>query len=620
MKHKLISPNTNFILTIIFFCLVKVGLQSSFGQQSKTDSLISELKTTKADTSRVNLFYMISDALYDEAKPDSAIKYARQGLDLSKQNDYKKGESKCLNALGLGYYQLGKFDTALVYFKERLKIVVKLQDSMGIAGVYDNIGAIQNHFGMSEIALELRINANKIYEALNKKIHLASGYVWIGNIYKEQGEYTVALNHYLKSLKIYQDENEEQYIAYSLVNISSIYRYLKQNDLAKEYAIEAKTIFEETKNPNGVGVSLHRLAKAYTQEGNYKNSIKYLKEAKTIFEKIPNTYYLAIVNNQLGANYFDLGNVEEALKYINYAHTAAQKIGDLSLISQIYRDIGSTYLKMLNYSKALEYIDKSKELSIMLKQKQAMLQLTKYYINVYSHLNQPDSVLKYFNSYQELSDSLFSEQNSRSIAEMQTKYDTEKKEKELEVSAIKIEKKKLQVTLLSILAFVLILSGIIIYILQRKKYQKNILLAKSSIEKNKLEDSEVKCRIRNTVSDKVTKSILKKLSNEIENEKCYLDKELTITSLASKLKTNRDYLSQIINEIYGKNFNEFINSHRIKESINILEKIVSGEIENWTMNVVAEKSGFKHTSTFNPAFKSITQISPGDYKKALKKM
>ncbi len=246
------------------------------------------------------------------------------------------------------------------------------------------------------------------------------------------------------------------------------------------------------------------------------------------------------------------------------------------------------------------------------------MELAQNFIEIYSHLNKPDSVVKYFQTYQELSDTLFSEQNSKSIAEMQTKYETGKKENELEISTIKIREQKSKLVLLMVLLLVLFLGSVVIYFLQRRNHKKNLLLAKSNLENRKLQEAETKNRIRNTVSDEAAKEILKKLTHELENKKCYLEPELNINTLAQQIGTNREYLSQIIHKTFEKNFNEFINYYRIQESIEILKKIISGELANWTMEIVAENSGFKTTSTFYPVFKSVTNLSPGDYKKALK--
>ena len=184
-----IFPYGIYLILIFSFGII----QPSFAQQQNIDSLITVLRTTKTDTTKVKALYKLSNA-FTNTKPYKAIEYANKGLALSKRIDFDRGESICLNALGLAYYQIGKFDTALIYFENRYEIVSKIKDSLGIAGTYDNMGIVYSHFGKIEKAIELRNKANKLYASLNEKNLLASGYTWIGNFYKEKGEYTTALD------------------------------------------------------------------------------------------------------------------------------------------------------------------------------------------------------------------------------------------------------------------------------------------------------------------------------------------------------------------------------------------------------------------------------------------
>ena len=62
----------------------------------------------------------------------------------------------------------------------------------------------------------------------------------------------------------------------------------------------------------------------------------------------------------------------------------------------------------------------------------------------------------------------------------------------------------------------------------------------------------------------------KNLIEYIEKEKPYLDSALTLEKLSERVRISKNYLSQIINEIIGKNFYDFINSYRIIEAKSLL--------------------------------------------------
>lgn len=111
--------------------------------------------------------------------------------------------------------------------------------------------------------------------------------------------------------------------------------------------------------------------------------------------------------------------------------------------------------------------------------------------------------------------------------------------------------------------------------------------------------------------------LLNKLKYVLETEKRFLDPNLTISILAKELHTNREYLSRTINRHYNKTYTLLINEYRIKTAIEILENISNSTTRNRTMLKIANASGFKSTSTFNPAFKKVMGVTPSVYKQRL---
>ena len=93
----------------------------------------------------------------------------------------------------------------------------------------------------------------------------------------------------------------------------------------------------------------------------------------------------------------------------------------------------------------------------------------------------------------------------------------------------------------------------------------------------------------------------------MENEKQFLNPKLTIEELARQLKTNKTYLSQIINTYFQKNFNNMVNEYRIHE---ILIWMTNRENANLSFEGMAFKAGFYNRTTFYEAFKHFTGVTP----------
>lgn len=105
-----------------------------------------------------------------------------------------------------------------------------------------------------------------------------------------------------------------------------------------------------------------------------------------------------------------------------------------------------------------------------------------------------------------------------------------------------------------------------------------------------------------------------KLWNHMEQEKKYLNSELTIHDLAKELNLSSKILSQIINEGYSCNFFDFINKFRIEEAKRL---ILNQTDDKMTILEVMYDSGFNSKSSFNTAFKKITKLTPTEFKNSL---
>ena len=118
---------------------------------------------------------------------------------------------------------------------------------------------------------------------------------------------------------------------------------------------------------------------------------------------------------------------------------------------------------------------------------------------------------------------------------------------------------------------------------------------------------------KSTISDELQKQIWQKVQELMENEKVYLDQELTVYKLAKIASTNSKYLRIAIQKEYGKNFAHYINSFRILHAKKLL---ADPEQAVYSIEYIGEASGFKSKSSFYTAFKQQTGLTPQAYKKS----
>jgi len=105
---------------------------------------------------------------------------------------------------------------------------------------------------------------------------------------------------------------------------------------------------------------------------------------------------------------------------------------------------------------------------------------------------------------------------------------------------------------------------------------------------------------------------MQRLSNIMENDKLYLDPELTLASLSEKLGLHSKELSQAINQMSGKNYSNYIADLRVEEAKRLL---LSPEHQHFKIAAIAYDSGFNSLSSFNAVFKKHTGFTPNEYRK-----
>ena len=394
------------------------------------DSLQNELRKSVNDTSKVNALNRLSWE-YRKTDMEKALKYSDEALTLSEKINFKKGEGSTFSKMGDLYYFIGKYDKALEFYSKSLMIKKVVDDKKGaakslqnIGDVYINLGdykkGLDNYLNSLEIyqsigdkksiplnniaasyfylgdyenSLKYYIRALKTFEALNKKERMIPPLLGVGNVYKAMRDYKNALNYYKQALQIGKEIRSQTSIATSLTDIGIIYEQLKSNDTALEYYSKSLKIIEEIGNKGDLAVSLMNIGNVYNKTKNYENALDCYKR-------------VLIINN-------DLGKKDE--------------------ISRVLLNIGILYSQKGNPEKAMEYLKKGLVLADSINSSEIQEKGNEALSDIYAKKQDYKNAYDYFKLHSLIKDSLLNEDNSKNIAEVQTKYETDKKEKAIEL-------------------------------------------------------------------------------------------------------------------------------------------------------------------------------------------
>jgi AraC-like DNA-binding protein len=123
---------------------------------------------------------------------------------------------------------------------------------------------------------------------------------------------------------------------------------------------------------------------------------------------------------------------------------------------------------------------------------------------------------------------------------------------------------------------------------------------------------ERKTKVRFTEEE--AQALIVKLNRHMEEERPYINPELTLYDLSSQLNLTKNELTDLLNNHIGKNFFAFVNEFRLKA---VIRKFENPDFGHYTIIAIAYDCGFNSKSTFNSIFKQHTGQTPSEYKKAV---
>ncbi|MCD4744767.1 MAG: tetratricopeptide repeat protein [Bacteroidales bacterium] len=452
---------------------------------------------------QANALYNIGKAHLVKAKYQEALDSYQKALKIKKEtleDGSKTGSEKeiaaIFNSIGKVYRLLSDYNKSLEYCQKALKIREDIGDKKGYANSLNSIGIAYRCIGNYNKAIDFYKRSLNISLEINDKGGTANSLNNIGNIYLLSGNYDKALENYLKSLNIREKIGDKNLIASSLNNIGLFYYNLNEYEKSLSYQLKSVKIWEEIGNEFGVSASLNNIGLCYENTGNFDQALIYHEKSLELSEKIGDKEGISLSLNNIGHVYYTLGKFKLALEYFRKSLKIKKDIGDKRGSAESLNNIGKLYLNLKNYNKAFNYLKEAEKLAKDIGAKNELLQIYNSLSDFYSATGNYQNSLQYYKHYTALKDSIFNEEKHKQITEMQTKYETEKKEgeieilnKEKEIQSLEINKQKtLKYYTISIAAFLILLGFLLFnrFKLKQEKQQSDIEKQKQEIEKKLL--------------------------------------------------------------------------------------------------------------------------------------
>ncbi|MEP7170962.1 MAG: tetratricopeptide repeat protein, partial [Bacteroidota bacterium] len=325
-----------------------------------------------------------------------------------------------------------------------------IKDKKEIANCYGNIGTMFASKGDYAKSSEYKIKALKIVEELKDTIRQSKLCRNIGVDCANKGDYATALNYYFKSLKLSEAINDSFGIGSSHLCIGEVYTSEKDYDKAIKHHFKSLEICISISNWRYVAVNYFDIANAYSGKGKNNEAIKYYKMALEQSQKVNFKMIIASCYNGIANIYLELNERDSALSYYSRALKIFEGTGDNTRIAELYYNMGETYSKMKNYDRAIENLNAGLTISNKIGTKEITKNCYQSLAEVYCQKKNYKVAYDNHVLFKVMNDSINNVESRKKIAEIEGKYNTEKKEKEIvfltknkEIQNIEIKKQKL---------------------------------------------------------------------------------------------------------------------------------------------------------------------------------
>ena len=400
-----------------------------------TDELYSQV----SDNSRRALVQQLNNEAWELkfSEPIKGIALSDSAIQLSNGFPFpEKIESYKIR--GVIALLIGDFGSAIIHLEESLQWAEQFDDSLSTGKILSNLALVFTEIGDYSKAIEYSLRSLNIMETIGYEPGIIPALSNMGNVYNEQANYVKALEYYLRALALAESSGDSSSLASTYSDIGSVYKNM----------------------------------------GNIEASLVNYNKALMLFTKMNNLKGVYNLYNNIGGALTQKSSFKEAREFLNKALEGKKSLEDEQGMAQILYNLGMIYMKegflnqaMGSFKQSLELAQENQSYSEMMP---ALIGLTE----VSEKQNNFKDAFTWYKSYISARDSVSNAITFDKINTFQTLYETERKDKEIQLLNKETELQKIEIQQQTLIQRVLIggLIGVLIFatvfFMQRRRISK----------------------------------------------------------------------------------------------------------------------------------------------------
>jgi serine phosphatase RsbU (regulator of sigma subunit)/Flp pilus assembly protein TadD len=431
-----------FTLLLVVACL---SVSKLWAQRAEADSLLRVAKKATADAQRLPLYNRLSEQFL-KLNPDSAQLFADKAVQIAVKQKQPNQHAVALMNRAKAIAKGGNDAAAVSVFRQALAVPRGASNDTIKGNILRELGVVYTHLAYYDSALFELFSALEVFNGKGMEKNRAAIFNNIGNAYYFTKNRKEAIRYYQESLEIQKKLNNQDGMAKQYGNLGLIFVAEKDTAKAIEYSIRSLSYFEKLGNKSSIATSQVNLAHAYSE-----------------FKK------------------FDL-----AFPYARLSLKLRKELGDKKGIALSTIILGAIYMEMKDYEKAIPLLTEGVAMVHNLRLRSYEWEAMKNLAFCYSATGNHKLAALLYPKALEIKDTIYREESSEQIAQMEALYQTQKDgkvkllEQEAEINELQLRKRATYLAAAAAITFLLGIMSLMAFFAYRSKSKINSILERKN--------------------------------------------------------------------------------------------------------------------------------------------
>lgn len=435
--------------------------------------------------------------LYAFIDKEKAISLCREAIELSRDQQFEEGIAWGYIALGHVYVDISEEGLAEEVFLKADSIARGINDPAEISRSLQAMAQLRLRQGQARRSVDLSLEGIKMAEVSRDSSLLFGHHANIAFSYHTLTLYDSAILYYLEAAK-YCDVEPMLDCAKLYNNMAITYHDRQEMDKAILYNNKSLEIRIAANDSAGIADSYINIAGAHWVMGQPDSAVLFVNKAYNTYQKNGSLRGQSMCLNNLGILYNVEGEYNKAISSYRRAINLYKQTIDNENLAIAYHNISEPFVAIKNYGMALTYNDSSITWAKQIGSKMLLREGYKLHSQIYRLQGNTELAWSANDTYHAYKDSITNKESLDKIAELEARYDNEKKEKEIELQRHELRERDLAIqrNRLVVAALVLLLAGLIALGLMQRNRQRLRTQALIAEEKQKAREQQIDAIIR----------------------------------------------------------------------------------------------------------------------------